>query len=48
VFPLDVIPYPHRFLLLRVVRVHEDLFDGPETFEVVVIGRVGEDGDHGL
>jgi hypothetical protein len=48
VFPLDVIPHSHLFLLLRVVRVLKDLFDGPETFEVVVIGRVGEDGDDGL
>jgi hypothetical protein len=48
VFPLDVIPHPHLFLLLRVVRVHEDLFDGPETFEVVVVGRVGEDDDDRL
>ena len=48
VLPLDVIPHPHLFLLLRVVRVLKDLFDGPETFEVVVVGWVGEDGDHGL
>lgn len=48
VFPLDVIPHSHLFLLLRVVRVLEDLFDGPETFEVVVVGRVGQDGDDGL